>query len=188
MSKIADTGRLIPHIRLSLVRHFGDRGLTIDDPEFPRETEELNRMNSMLVLSIRDLKSARHAANAREQGLWNIPRDKRYGPASSLADQQREIDQLIRDAADIQKQIEDLLKRVVSGNEMEGVHTIAELIEKVAGHESGGAEQVVPDHPAYVPYAPGHFQASPESAAMMAYVAIRALVLIVKKRKNQNRA
>jgi len=188
MSKVADIGRLLSHLRLSLVQHFGDRGLTIDDPEFPREIEGLNRMNSLLALSLRDLKSARHLANAREQSLKNIPRDKRFGPAASVADQQREIDQLIREAAEIQKLVEALLKRVAMGDEMEGVHTVAELIEKVTSHEPGGAEQVVPDHPAYVPYVPGGFQGSPESAVMMAYVAIRALVLIVKKRKNKNRS
>jgi hypothetical protein len=86
MSKLADIRRLLLHLRLKLIEHVGDRGLTVDDPEFPRKIEELNRMNQMLGLSIRELKSAQHAAAAREQNLWNIPRDKRYGPATSVAD------------------------------------------------------------------------------------------------------
>ncbi len=180
MSKLTDIRALLAHIRIKLTPHLGDRGLTVDDPEFPRRIEELNSMNRTLGIALRDLKTAQHSAAARERNLWNIPRDKRYGPASSVADQQKEIHELSRDAAEIQKLVEDLLKRVASGNEMEGLHTIAELIEKVSPHESGG-EQVVPDRPAYVPYSPGHFQASPESAVIMTYVAIRALVVVSRK-------
>lgn len=181
MSKVTDTRRVLEHIRLKLTQHLAARGLTIDDPEFPRKIEELNSISRTLAISLRDLKSARHSANAREQNLWKIPRDKRFGPASAVADQQKEIDQLIREAAEIQRLVEDLIDRVIGGNEMDGIHNIAELIEKVSGHESGGAEHVVPDRPAYVPYSPGHFQASPESAVIMVYVALRALVLVSKK-------
>src|SRR5271156_988631 len=181
MSKVTDTRRVLEHIRLKLTQHLAARGLTIGDPEFPHKIEELNSISRVLAISLRDLKSAKHSANAREQNLWKIPRDKRYGPASSIAGQQKEIDELIREAAEIQRLVEDLIDRVIGGNEMEGIHNIAELIEKVSGHESGGAEHVVPDRPAYVPYSPGHFQASPESAVIMVYVALRALVLVSKK-------
>ena len=181
MSKLADIRRLLLHLRLKLIEHVGERGLTVDDPEFPRKIEELNRMNQMLGLSVRDLKSAQHAAAAREQNLWNIPRDKRFGPAASVADQQREINELIREAAEIQRLVEELLGRVCIGNEMEGVHIVAELIGQATENEGGTAEQPIPDNPAYVPHSQAHFHASPETAVIMAYVAIRGLVLICKK-------
>ena len=73
MSKLADIRSLLLRLRLKLVEHSGDRGLTVDDPEFARKIEELNRMNQTLGLSVRELKNAQHAAAAREQNLWNIP-------------------------------------------------------------------------------------------------------------------
>jgi len=185
MSKLADIRRLLSHLRLKLIEHSGDRGLTIDDPEFPRKIEELNRMNQTLGLSVRDLKSAQHAAALREQNLRNIPRDKRYGPAASVADQQREINELMREAAEIQGLVEKLLGRICIGNEMEGLHTVAELIGQATEHESGTAEQALPSNPAYVPASQAHFHASPETAVIMAYVAIRGLVLISKKIANK---
>jgi len=181
MDKVADIRSLLLHLRLKLVEHSADRGLTVDDAEFPRKIEELNRMNQTLGLSARDLKSAQHAAAAREQGLRNIPRDKRYAPAASVADQQREINELIREATEIQRLVEKLLGRICTGNEMEGVHTVAELIGQATEHETGTAEQVIPDKPAYVPHSQAHLPASPETAVIMAYVAIRGLVLISKK-------
>jgi hypothetical protein len=181
MNKLADIRRFLLGLRLKLIEHSGDRGLTVDDPEFTRKIDELNRMNQSLGLSIRDLKSAQHAAAAREQNLWNIPRDKRYGPKASVTDQQREIDELIREADEIQRLVEKLLGRICTGNEMEDVHTVAELIGQATEHESGSAEQALPNSPAYVPHGQAHFHASPETAVIMAYVAIRGLVLISKK-------
>jgi hypothetical protein len=181
MSKLADIRSLLLRLRLKLVEHSGDRGLTVDDPEFTRKIEELNRMNHTLGLSVRELKNAQHGAAAREQNLWNIPRDKRYGPAASVANQQREIDELIREAAEIQRLVEKLLGRICTGNEMEGVHTVAELIGQATEHETSTAEQTLPDNPAYVPYSQAHFHASPETAVIMAYVALRGCVLIGKK-------
>lgn len=137
-------------------------------------------MNETLGLAVRDLKSALHLATVREQNLWDIPRDKRYGPAASVADQQREINELMREAAETQGLVEKLLGRICSGNEMEGVHTIAELIGQATEHESV-TEQALPGHPAYVPASQAHFHASPETAVIMAYVAVRGLVLIGKK-------
>ena len=146
MGELADIRRLLLHVRLKLTEHLGNRGLTIDGPEFPRKIEELNHMNQTLGLSVRDLKSAQHAAAVREKSLWNIPRDKRYGPAASVADQQREIKELIRETGEIQGLVEKLLGSIRSGDEMEGVHTAAELIGKATEHDSGAAEQALPSH------------------------------------------
>lgn len=181
MSKLADIGRLLSHLRLKLIQYSGEQGLTVGDPEFPRKIDELNRMNETVGLSMRELKSALHAANLREQGLWTIPRDNRYGPTASAKDQKRQIDDLLRDAAEVQALVEKLLGRICSGNEMEGVDTVAKLIELATGHESGTAEQVLPKYPAYVPASQAHLQASPENAVIMAYVAIRGLVIVSKK-------
>ena len=184
MSKLADITRLLSHLRLKLIEYCGEKGLTVDDPEFPRKIEEVNRMNETVGIAIRDLKSALHGANAREQNLWKIPRDKRYGPTAQVKDRQREINELMRDAAEIQGLVEKIIGKIFSGNEMEGVHTVAELIEQSTGHETGTAEQAVPGHPAYVPASQAHFSASPENAVIMAYVALRGLVLISKKISN----
>jgi hypothetical protein len=181
MSKLADIRRVLSHLRLKLIEHSGDRGLTIDDPEFLRKIEELDRMSQTLRISIRDLKTAQNAASAREQNLWKIPRDKRYAPAASVKDEQREIDQLLRDAAEIQGLVENFIGRICSGNEMEGFHTVAELIGHATEHDSGTTEQPLPGHPAYIPASQAQFHASPETAVIMAYVAIRGLVLISKK-------
>lgn len=181
MSKLADIRTLLLRLRLKLVEDSGATGLTVGDPEFTRKIEELNRMSRTLGLSIRDLKSAHHATAAREQNLWNIPRDKRYGPTASVAGQQREINELISEAAEIQRLVEKLIGRICTGNEMEGVHTAAELIGQVTEHDTGAAEQAIQDKPAYVPHNQAHFHPSPETAVIMAYVAVRGLVLISKK-------
>jgi hypothetical protein len=177
MSKLADIQRLLLHIRLKLSEHLMDAGMTIDDAEFPSKIEDLNRITQMLAFSIRELKSARHAANAREQNLWNIPRDKRYAPAAAVAGQQREIGNLMREAAETQAVAEKLLGRIYRGSEMEGVHTVAELLEKFTEHDTSVAELSVPNHPAYVPASQAHLHASPEAAVVMAYVALRGLVI-----------
>lgn len=181
MSKLADIGRLLSHLRLKLIEHLGDGGLTVDDPEFPRKIEALNRMNQSLGISVRDLATAQHAMAARERGLWNTPRDRRYGAAASVKDQQRQIGELLRDAAEIQAMVEKLLGGICRGNEMEGVHNVAELIGKVTQQESGTTEQPVPGHPSYIPAGQATSHANPETALIMAYVAIRGLVLISKK-------
>jgi hypothetical protein len=184
MSKVAEIGRLLSHIRLKLIEHCSDNGLTVDDPEYPRKIEELSRMNEMLGLSVRDLKSALHGVTARRQGMWDVPRDKRYGQAVSIADQQREINELLREATETRALSEKLFGRIYSGDEMEGVHTFAELMDKVCGD---GSATIHPDQPAYIPATQAHFHASPETAVIMAYVAIRGLVLLGKRGADKTR-
>jgi hypothetical protein len=186
MSRLADIGRLLLHLRLRLIEECGDQGLTVDDPEFPGKIEELHLMSEVLRISTRDLKSSLHAANAREQRLRDIPRENRFGPAASVKDEKRVINELMREAAEIQRLVEGLIGRIYSGNEMEGVHSIAELIEKMTGHEPV-TEQVAGSGLAYVPAAQAHFHASPEAAVIMAYVALRGLVLVAKKITNKRR-
>lgn len=52
MSKLADIRTLLLRLRLKLVEYSGATGLTVDDPEFTRKVEELNRMNHALGLSV----------------------------------------------------------------------------------------------------------------------------------------
>ncbi len=115
---------------------------------------------------------------AREQNLWSFPRDKRYAVATSIAEQQREVANLIREAAETQAVVEKLLGRIYGGSEMEGVHTVAELLEKFTEHDASVVELSVPNHPAYVPASRAHVHASAEPAVVMAYVALRGLVII----------
>jgi hypothetical protein len=89
MSKLVDIRTLLSHLHLKLIQYSGERGLTVDEPDFASKIEELSRMNQTLGWAVRDLKSAQHGATVRE--LWNISREQRYGPASSVAGQQREI-------------------------------------------------------------------------------------------------
>ncbi len=118
MSKLADIRTLLLRLRLKLVADSGATGLTVGDPEFTRKIEELNRMSHTLGLAVRELKSAHHVTAAREQNLWNIPRDNRYGPTASVAGQQRDINELISEAAEIQRLVEKLIGRICAGNEL----------------------------------------------------------------------
>jgi len=181
MSKLAEMQRLLLHLRLKVMEHLMDPDLHIEDLEFLRKMEDLNRITQMLAFSIRELKNPPPAALAREQHLWKIPREKRYGPAASVADQQWEVIELMREAAATQAAVEELLGRIYSGSEMEGVHTFAELLDQFTVHDPSVAELSVPNYPAYVPASQAHLHASAETAVVMAYVALRGLVIIAKR-------
>jgi hypothetical protein len=181
MSKLSDIRNILVKLNLQLIPLCGDKGLTVDDPEYTRKLDELGRINETLRLCIRDLNSARHGLAAQQQGLWKIPFDKRFAAAASTADRLREANELIRLAGEIQRLAEDILGRICSGNEMEGFHTIAELIGHATGHEGATEQPDIPGGgPAYVPHNQT-MHASPEAAVIMAYVAIRGLVLIGQK-------
>jgi len=184
MSKLTEIRALLWQMRLKVTKHLGAKGLTIEDPEFLREIEELSVMNQTLEIPLRDLGSAQHAASALEQNLKKIPRDKRYGPAASVAGQQKEIDDLIREAVELRRLLEDLLTRVASGNKMEETHTVGELLEKAFGHEHK-TEQGASDRPAIVPREQMH--GSLESAVIMVFVLSKAVVVTVKKLMGKRR-
>jgi hypothetical protein len=48
MSNLVVVRGLLSYLHLTLIQYCGEKGLTVDDPEFPRKIEELNRMNALL--------------------------------------------------------------------------------------------------------------------------------------------
>ena len=79
-------------IRSALVSHpvfARGSGVAIDDPAYVREAEELERLSDSLDILIRNLRNHQNLLSAREQELWNVPRDRRYAVASSIGHSRR---------------------------------------------------------------------------------------------------
>ncbi len=129
-----------------------------------------------------DLKSQSHLLRAREQNLGNIPRERRWVPRSRIRQQDTDLARVLEAAAEIQQLLEDLIRRSGLVSQGDAAADIGDLINKLyqqshSGHligdPSGG--------PAYHPYQPGQFEASPEAAAIVVFIALRALGQLFKR-------
>ena len=161
--------------------------MPVDDPGYATEMQALDRLGHRLELLMRELNSKQHQLDARERNLWNIPRDQRYGPAASVAQQQAEVNELIRAASELRKLLEDLIQRSGLISQGDVVSGIGELIKRVyeQAHEH---HEGIPSSPSYIPTSPGQFQASPDAALITVFVAMRALQLLWKKKKGESSA
>ncbi len=177
-------------IRQALVGHpvfARGSGVAVDDPAYAREAEELDRMSDSLDLLIRNLRNHQHLLSAREQGLWNVPRDRRYAAASSIAQQQADVQRLIQAANELRRLLDDLLRRNGTVSEGDIADKVGEFIKQwyERAHASQHSTEVGhnPGAPSCLP--PGQFQASPEAATIAVYAALRALAYFMKKRKGR---
>jgi hypothetical protein len=175
-------------IRQALVGHpvfARGSGVPVDDPAYVREADELERLSDSLDLLVRNIRNHQHLLSARERGLWNIPRDQRYGPASSIAQQHAEVQRLLVTANELRRLLDDLLRRNAKISEGDIADKVGEFIKQwyERAHVSHQASLVGhnPGTPSYLP--PGQFEASPEAATIAVYAALRALAYFMKKRK-----
>jgi hypothetical protein len=188
MSTLNDLTNQLTRIQQRIVAHpvFGrGTGLPVDNPGYVREADELERMSAELDIVIRNTSSHLHLLSANQQGLWNVPRERRYSAAASIHQQQLDADRLMRTANDVRKLLNDLMRR--SGRVSDGdiADKVGEFIKhwhETHSHQTGHSEPV-PHAPAYLP--PGHFQASPEAATIAVYAALRALAYFLRKRKDR---
>jgi hypothetical protein len=178
------------NIRQRLARHpifVRGHGLPQDDPAFTSEMQELVRLSERLALVIRELRSRSNLLQAQAQGLWKVPPERRWRPAESIRQQDRELQQVLEMAADIQRLVEDLIRR--SGLVAEGdvAVNIGELVNKL--YQQSHSDGLIGAHPpSYLPYAPGHFEHTAEGATILVFVALRALTHLFKRAKGMSAA
>lgn len=185
MTTLGSLRMALLQIRQRLIQHpvlLRGHGVPRDDASYRTEIAELDRLANWLALILRDLKSHGHMLNARERGLWNIPRERRWVDASRLRQQDAELAGVLELAAEVQRLLEDIIRKSGLVSSADAVANIGELIDKLyhqahTGHlvgDLGGG-------PVYAPYRPGQFEASPESAVIMVFVALTALKQLLKR-------
>ncbi len=79
--------------------------------EASRRTIELERIADQLALIIRDLQSSQQLIQARQEALYNVPRDSRWSEAQSLNQQDRALGDLIKEAEGLAQSVRDILDR-----------------------------------------------------------------------------
>ena len=157
-------------------------GTPADDPAHFRELAELESISRQLEIIVRDVRTQQHLLDVRQKALWNIPRDKRFPAAASIGQQQAEVAALMRDARKIEELIKTLMQNSGLLGPAETMQGASELLGKLyeQWHHSGHAD--APGAPAYVPM-PGQFQGSPEAAILLAFVGVRALLYVLRRKK-----
>jgi hypothetical protein len=188
VSSLTNLMGLLFEIRRQILLHpvfVRGTGVPVDDPGYATEMETLDRLSQRLDLVMRELKNKQHGLDARERNLWNIPRDQRYGPASSVAQQQEDVAKLIRTACELRKLIEELMQRSGLISQSDMVSSACDLINQYyeQAHEY---HESVPSIPFFIPKSPEQFQASPQAALIAVFVAMRALQFLYKKKKGSS--
>ena len=185
MTTLGSLRMALLQIRQRLIQHpvlLRGHGVPRDDASYSTEIAELDRLANWLALILRDLKSHGHMLNAREQGLWNIPRERRWVDASRLRQQDAELAGVLELAAEVQRLLEDIIRKSGLLSSADAVANIGELIDKLYHQAHTG--YLVGDlggGPVYAPYRPGQFEASPESAVIMVFVVLTALKQLLKR-------
>jgi hypothetical protein len=190
-STISELRILLYRIQQKLVAHpifTRGAGVPVDDPARVRELEELDKMSLQLSLIARELKNKSHLLAARETNLRKLPHEDRYLAAASIRGQQSEIADVLKLAGEIQKLLEDLLRRSGLIGEGELADGLGKFIEKLyhQAHTHGEVHNM-PDGLAYASPAKGEFGGSIESVTILVFVALRAVVYAAKRAaKNQS--
>lgn len=158
----------------------------MDDPAYARESVELDRLSLQLSLIVRDLKSKANSLNLQEQKLWSIPRADRFKAAASVHGQQLEVEQVRKQAIELQALLEKLIERSGLLHDGELADGFAKAIEQFAhqAHISGEA-QGIPDQLSYVPASKTELNGSLEGITIMVFAALSALRYL--KKRNQKK-
>ena len=190
MSTLSTITAHLINIRQALLAHpvfTRGTGVAVDDPGYAREAEELERMSDKLDILIRNVRNHQHLLCAQEQGLWNVPRERRFGAAAAISQQQGEAQRLMQAAADLRKLLDEMMRRNGLVSDGDIADKVGEFIkqwhERAHSAQHAGHAGSHPGGPAYLP--PGHFQATPEAATIAVYAALRALAYFLKKKKGR---
>ncbi|MGB9105114.1 MAG: hypothetical protein WCC59_10165 [Terriglobales bacterium] len=166
-SSINNLAHILLCIKHRLIQHpvfILGAGVPIDDPAFVRCTDELDHLSQRLDLLLRELRTREHLLRARERNLWNVPRESRYAPASSVRQQQASVRDLSKEAVEIRKLLDDLLMRSVNVSEGDAADKIGgavkEWFHSREGQSFAAHTSTTPGGLAYMPYFAGQLQAS----------------------------
>jgi hypothetical protein len=178
----------IDHVRrtlLTLPVFVRGTGVPVDDPAFGEDTSQLERIKQTLEICLRELKNNRHLLDVQRQALSNLPREARYPRASSINQQQKDADDLLRTAADVQKQIEDLIRDSGLISKGELAKGLSEFISKFYAESPHPGIAAPGALPIYTSLPPGHFNTTPEAATVAIFVALDVLTRLLKRRESK---
>jgi hypothetical protein len=191
MATHSELRMLLYRIREQLVAHpvfSRGSGVPVDDPAKFRELGELDRLSLQLSLIFRELKNKSNLLNVREQNLWNLPHKDRYRAAASVHSQQAEVADILELAREIQRLLEELLRKSGLIGEGELSQGIGEFIEKLYHQaHAHGEVQNMPDGLSYRSPGKGEFGGTVEGVTILVFVALRAFVYAAK-RAGRNRS
>ena len=185
MNHLASIRAQLEILRQRLMRHpvfVRGTGSPVDDPAHNEETHLLDSVRQSLGILIRDLNNHKHLLSAQEQAVWRTPRDSRFSRTSSIGDQQRNLDELLRIAADVQRLLEDLIRKSGLLSTGEVACGIGETISRLFAQSHNHDVLIPAGRPAYKPLAPGQFNASPEAATIAVFVALQAYTSLRRRR------
>lgn len=189
MAGLSQLRLVLYRIRGKLIAHpvfTRQRGLPIDDPSHNTELKELYDLAEQLRLVMRELHNRSNLLAARTQGLWNIdPRD-RFRARDSIRSQADELDSVLELAQEIQRLLEDLIRRSGLVGEGELAQGIGELIEKLY-HEAHmhGEVHNVPDSLSYTSPRPNQFGGSVEGVTFLVFASLHAYLYVLKRKKSR---
>ena len=187
MINLASFTAQLEFIRQELIRHpvfVRGAGVPVDDPGYVEETRQLDSARQRLGILIRDLNNRKHSLSVQERSLWTVPRDRRFPQNSSIADQQKNVDQLLSTAAELQRLLEDLIKKSGLLKSGEMACGIGEMISKLFAQSHSRELLSTIGPPVYQPATPGQFNASPEAATIAVFIALQAYTSLRKRKES----
>ena len=157
-------------------------GVPVDDPGRPRELEELDRLALQLSLIVRELRNKSHLLAARQEGLRKLKHEDRFLATASIRGQQSGIADVLQIAANIQRLLEDLIRKSGLIGEGEMAQGIGELIEKLY-HQAytHGEVHNMPDGLAYTSPVKGGMGGTVEGVTILVFVALHAFLRAAKR-------
>jgi hypothetical protein len=185
MNSLAPIRTQLEFIKQNLIQHpifVRGTGVAVDDPAYAEETRQLDNLRQRLGIQIRELSNRQHLLTAQEQAVWKVSREQRYAAGSSLDQQQASVRELLRIAAEIQRLLEDLIKKSGLLKSGEVACGIGELITRVFEQCHGSEVMLSGSHAVYTALGPGQFNASPEAATIAVFVALQAWISIRRRK------
>lgn len=189
MASLSQLRLVLYRIRARLVEHpvfTRQRGVPIDDPAHYSELNELEELADQLRLVLRELRNRSNLLTVRTQALWNIDPQDRFRARDSIRSQSNELDSVQALAHEVQKLLEDLIRKSGLVSEGEIAKGVGELIEKLY-HEAHAHGEVhgIPDGLSYSSPGPNHFAGSVEGVGILVLVALRAYIYAAKRKKSR---
>ncbi len=188
MASVSELRMVLFRIRGKLVEQpvfTRQTGVSVDDPAFKSELQELDKLGLQLRLVIRELQSKSNLLNVREQNLSKVPHQDRFRTASSIHSQQADVNELLSLGREIQKLLEDLIRKSGLIGEGEIADGIGKLIEKLY-HQAHAHGEVngMPDGLSYTSPKPNEFGGSVEGVTILVFVALRAFIYLAKRKNS----
>ncbi len=185
MASTSELRMLLFRIRGKLIEHpvfTRGTGVGVDDPARNRELDELDKMGLQLSLILRELKNKAHLLGVREQNLWNVSPQDRFRAEASIKGQQAELNEVLSLARELQRLLEDLIRKSGLIGEGEMAQGVGELIEKLY-HQAHAHGEVngMPDGLAYRSPSNGELGGTVEGVTILVFVALRAFIYAAKR-------